>query len=229
MSHATNLVATRQALHAVAEHVLSTALQAATGRIGLRAAPGGFTTPPFGDAPDRLRLDGVELVVEQGGSASRHELTTLGAAAAAAEVDLGHWHDLYPAATPADADFALIVDPAEATLLADWFALADAGLARVRADTAADNPSIAQLWPEHFDLAIVVRQCNVGASPGDRQHPEPYLYLGPFDPAPFVAAGGFWNEPFGASLPWRPKLDVDEAVSFWHEGLARLGAATSPA
>src|SRR5215213_6204333 len=106
MSHAAALVATRHALHAVAEHVLSAALHGATGRIGLRAAPGGLATPPFGEGPDRLRLDGVELVVERGDAASRHALTTLGAAAAAAEVDLDRWHGLYPAATPADPDLA---------------------------------------------------------------------------------------------------------------------------
>ena len=41
------LVPTRLGLHALAEHVLSAARHATTGRIGLVPSPGGFATPPF--------------------------------------------------------------------------------------------------------------------------------------------------------------------------------------
>lgn len=201
------------ALHTVAEHVLAPARFAATGHIGLRPAPGGIGTGELGEA--QLRLDGVDLVVERGAAASRHPLTTLGAAAAAAEVDLDGWHGLYPAATPADPTTALVADPTAAATLAAWFALADDGLGAITTEPAT-------LWPEHFDLAVVVAECNLGASPGDVAHPEPYLYVGPFAPGPYVAENEFWNEPFGASRPWRLDLDLDEAVAFWREGLARL-------
>jgi hypothetical protein len=40
---------TLESLHALAEHVVAAALYAETGRIGLRVAPGGFSTPPFND------------------------------------------------------------------------------------------------------------------------------------------------------------------------------------
>ncbi len=226
MSRLANLVATRTSLHAVAEHVLSTARHAATGRIGLRASPGGVATPPFGEPPQRLAVDGVDLVVLRGEAASRHELTTLGAAAAAAEVDLGSWHGLYRAATPADPDLHLLVDRDAARVIAGWFALTDRALAEVAEAHRDQDSSEAQPWPEHFDLALSVGRCNLGGSPGDAAHPEPYLYVGPWDPAPYVAAGGFWNEPFGASLPWRADLTVAHAVAFFTESLAQ--GARSP-
>ncbi len=222
MSRLANLVATRTALHAVAEHVLSMARYAATGRIGLRSSAGGFATPPFGEPAQRLAVDAVEMVVHRGEAASRHELTTLGVAAAAAEVDLASWHGLYSAATPADPDLDLLVDRDAAQVIADWFALTERALAEVAEAHRAKEPSDAQLWPEHFDLALSVGTCTLGGSSGDAMHPEPYLYVGPWDPPREVGAGGFWNEPFGASLPWGADLGVPDAVAFFTDGLARL-------
>ena len=52
------------------------------------------------------------------------------------------------------------------------------------------------LWPEHFDIAIesgpeaLGRRANYGASPGDEQHPEPYLYVGPWQDQ---GGGELWN------------------------------------
>ena len=51
---------------------------------------------------------------------------------------------------------------------------------------------------------------NLGASPGDGFHAEPYLYVGPWGPHR-PGAPGFWNAPFGAVLGWgleRPTRDV---------------------
>jgi hypothetical protein len=46
--------------------------------------------------------------------------------------------------------------------------------------------SEAQLWPEHFDVAVVVeldgQQAYVGFSPGDTVVSEPYVYVAPHDP-----------------------------------------------
>ena len=51
-----------------------------------------------------------------------------------------------------------------------------------------DDPTEAQLWPEHFDLALSIGpdggRANVGASPGDADHDAPYLYVGPWEPRP---------------------------------------------
>ena len=77
------------------------------------------------------------------------------------------------------------------------------------------------LWPEHFDVATTIGEINFGGSPGDEAHPLPYLYVGPWslpdgdDP--------FWNEPFGASAPADPSLDVDMALGFFESGRTHLG------
>ena len=53
------------------------------------------------------------------------------------------------------------------------------------------------LWPEHFDLGITAGPINYGASPGDAQVADPYLYVGPHDGPP-PGDPAFWNAPFGA-------------------------------
>src|SRR5262249_29888317 len=80
--------ATRDALHAVAEQVVSAAYFHATSHIGLRPAPRGFGTPVFGDN-ERVRVDATALVHERAGVSRRHELTTLQTAAAFVGVPLG--------------------------------------------------------------------------------------------------------------------------------------------
>ena len=62
--------ATREALHALAEHVLAPARYRADGHIGLVPTPGGFGTPTFGEG-ERVRVEGVELVHERPGSTRR--------------------------------------------------------------------------------------------------------------------------------------------------------------
>src|SRR6478736_4595501 len=73
------LVATTHALHTVAEQVLAAELHRHTGRIGLRATPGGFGTPWFEaeGVRQRVRVEGTELVVEQDTDHRRAPLTTV--------------------------------------------------------------------------------------------------------------------------------------------------------
>jgi hypothetical protein len=62
---------TRDALHRLAEDVVSPARVRATGNeIALEATPGGFGTPPFPDG-GRVRVEGTELVYE--GTGARRE------------------------------------------------------------------------------------------------------------------------------------------------------------
>ena len=189
--------ATRDALHAVAEWVLASARFAAEGRIGLRATPDGFGTPPLPDGR-QLRVAGTDLVVESDGALALTRLESLGDAASAGGVPPRTHPDVYEATT-AWTDEPLHIDRDAARCLADWFAFTASVLDEFRAECA--EPSEIQLWPEHFDLAMDVAgrasRVNVGGSPGDEGHPLPYLYLGPWtldldDP--------LWNEPFGASL-----------------------------
>jgi hypothetical protein len=75
----------------------------------------------------------------------------------------------------------LDVDPEAAAALAEWYAFGDEVLRALGGEPV--------LWPEHFDIAIVIGQANYGFSPGDEAHSEPYAYVGPFDPV----EGELWN------------------------------------
>jgi hypothetical protein len=75
--------ATREALHRVAEQVLSPARVAATGHeIALQVTPGGFGTPPFPDGGG-ARVDGTELVVRDAAGTERRTALDVDATAAA--------------------------------------------------------------------------------------------------------------------------------------------------
>jgi hypothetical protein len=218
--------ATRTSLHALAEHVLSTARYQATGRIGLRRTPGGFGTPPFESTHGarRLRVDGAELVAEDDRGERRSAITTLRSAGAFAEIEPGAPADVYTPATPLDLDVVLVVDADAARRLADWYALTDQALERLRTECADEDPAPVQLWPEHFDLATTIAEVNYGGSPGDDAHPSPYLYVGPFRPP--APDGEFWNERFGASVPASAIGSADDALAFFRAGRQRLRALT---
>lgn len=230
VDHPDALVTTRLAWHTVAEHVSAAARHAATSRIGLRVTHGGFATPPFGVEGGERQLLVVldELVVRDQAGERSIPLTTIRAAAEFVGITPGMPADVYPPATRLDLDAPLEIDQKEAGRLADWFALGNEALEVFRAEHAAEDPSITELWPEHFDLSTSIAfgsgddadGVNVGASPGDDAHAAPYLYVGPWKPR----EGDFWNEPFGASRPWNQIANVDDALSFFREGYQRARA-----
>ena len=227
------LAATRDGLHRVAEHVLAGALYAASGEIGLVPAPAGFRTPSFGPDGRFLAVDGTELVV--GGAtttttARRSALTTIRAAAEFAGVTPGAPAQVYQPATPLDPDAPLMIDPQAARLLAEWYQLGAQALKRFAAEVPGDQPSPAVLWPEHFDVGITAAAINYGASPGDGQIADPYLYVSPHDGPP-PGDPAFWNAPFGAARTFRQIGTVAEAAAFFRDGRARAlvaAAATTP-
>jgi hypothetical protein len=226
-SDADPFTVTRLAWQALAEHVLAAARHAATGRIGLRPAPGGFATPSFpsGDGPRTVAVAGGELVVVDDRGARRAPITTLRAAGELAEVEPGAPADVYTPSTPLALDAPLVVDGAAAAEIARLFAVVGEALDSLRAEAGAGGADAgaegeAQLWPEHFDLALVLDEVNYGGSPGDEQHPRPYLYVGPWQPPD--PDGGFWNEPFGASTGFSPSTGTDDVAAFFAEGRRRL-------
>lgn len=182
--------ATREALHLVAEQLVAPARKP-DNEIALQATPGGFGTPPFEWEGEKcqVRVDGAELVVRRGDEEKRERLTTI---AAGAEL-IGH--DLFPGGAPTDT-VQLEIDPAAAEQLGRWYALADAVLEQLRSDWSGDDPSEANLWPEHFDLAIEAgsekdgSRANYGFSADDAEHEEPYLYVGPWSGK---ASGELWQ------------------------------------
>jgi hypothetical protein len=216
-------VTTRNALHAVAEWVLASARFSVEGRIGLCATPDGFGTPRLPDGR-QLRVAGTDLVVESEGALALTRLESLGDAATAAGVEQRTHPDVYEATT-AWTDEPLDIDRDGARCLADWFAFTASVLEEFRVD--ANEPSEIQLWPEHFDLAMDVAgrgsRVNVGGSPGDDDHPLPYLYVGPWS---FGGDDPFWNEPFGASLGYDQLVAASDprqtALSFLRSGVERV-------
>ena len=201
--------------------------------------PGGFGSPWFPAAGEdggderRIRVDGLDLVVEErtddGPHFARHEpITTLRAAGTFVGVEPGA-PDVYQAVTPLDLDAPLPIDATAAAELASFLATVDHALHALRTelDGGHATPDHAiTLWPEHFDLATAIDEVNYGGSPADGEHTEPYLYIGPWSPP--AVDGGFWNEPFGASVTDATHVTSDAAIAFYREGrrrLAELGRA----
>jgi hypothetical protein len=222
--------ATRDAWHAVAEQVVCRARHRATGRIGLRVTAGGFGTPFYGD-DEQVRVEGTDVVVTRGSAERRAPITTLGAAADLVGPDLGVGvpAQLFTPSSDGDPARALPVDETAAGALADWYGLVTCALAQLRIERADASPSLIQLWPEHFDVAVELgdearkTRANFGGSPGDDAHPLPYLYVGPWDAAGIDRGDSFWNEPFGASMPYTDVRDRDGALAFLRAGAARVG------
>jgi hypothetical protein len=97
-----------------------------------------------------------------------------------------------------------------------------------------------QLWPEHFDLAVEIgaeragARAGYGASPGDDEHAEPYLYVAPWgdvsEREELFQASAFK----GAELPYRELLRAadarsghaqrERALAFFNERLTALTA-----
>lgn len=219
--------ATREALRAVACYAVSPARRARSGRIGLRPVGGGFGTPPFEDG-SQIVVHGNELAWAPGDSES---LTTIRAAAVFLRIepspDPGVGHDLPPYAP----DDALAIDDQASLDLGAWYAfgqqLIDSELTSFPSGAVIGE---AQIWPEHFDLALTVEletgtPVNVGFSPGDSFNASPYVYVGPHN---FAGGAGdeYWNAPFGAYLPYDRLLAAEDpagsAVAFIVEGLSSV-------
>jgi hypothetical protein len=210
------LVQTREELHRLAEHVVSPARAAANGKIGLRYTFCGFGTPFF--SKDRqVRVEDMRLVLESGKDQNRAPLGSLAEAAAFVGVELGK-----DAETPVEPrDEPLQVDPAAAALIADWYGFVTSVLEQLRAEAGPElEASRVQLWPEHFDISAEFgsetdgERAGFGGSPGDALHPEPYLYVVPWDPE--KAVGESWNSVGfkGAELSYAELLAAPDQREF---------------
>jgi hypothetical protein len=209
-------VSTRFGLHCVAEHVIAKARYVDDGEIRLTAFPGGFATPLL-SGRRRVRVDGADIVIDDDDGARRDPLTTVGQAAGFVGVEPGFPNEVYAPATPFLPDAPLNIDVTSAESLAAWYGFTATVLDDFAREIADGNPSQLILWPEHFDQAFYtededeLRRANYGASPGDDAHPEPYLYVGPWQTP---VADRFWNA-----------SSFDGAVL----SIADLAASTDPA
>jgi hypothetical protein len=206
-----SFAATREALHRVAEELVAPARKPHN-EIALRQTPAGFGTPEFEFEGRRtqVRVAGPDLVLTADGDERRVTLTTLAAGGAL----LGP--ELLPDGIPDDRT-PLEIDPEAAERLADFYAFARGALESLRGELPEDaQPSEINLWPEHFDIAFEAgpqpagQRANYGGSPGDEDHPEPYLYVGPWTAA---VEGELWNARgfTGAELGYEELLGAGDA------------------
>jgi hypothetical protein len=186
--------ATRKALHRIAEEIVS-AERMPENEIALRYTRGGYGTPFFehDGAECQVRVEHGELVRQRNAEELREPIAG--------------------------------VDPASATALGDFYGFACSVLEYERAEEGDEDPSLVQLWPEHFDIAFELgfedhgQRANYGASPGDADHDEPYLYVGPWDTS---VSGEIWNATGfpGAELTYSELLAAPDqrraALDFFH-------------
>lgn len=196
------LLATRRALHGVAELVLAGPQYDRSGTIRLRVTPGGFGTV----SEPELRFRHGQ-VVGPGGEVAV-DGRTAAQVAAAVGVEPRPLHDLYSGGPGIPVDEVLQVDGEQAARLTDAFAVGQEALSAL---APGEDPVI---WPEHFDIGVTVDEVNYGVSPGDDFSPGPYAYVGPWS----VPQGDFWNAPFGAFRPLTEEATVEDLLTFFQAG-----------
>ncbi|NIH88425.1 hypothetical protein [Amycolatopsis granulosa] len=200
------MVPTRRSLHGIAELLLAGPQFRAGHGIRLRITPGGFATT---GEPD-LRLDGDLLVAgAQRIPVAGRRYADLGAEAG---VQAGAPAGAYAGGSGVRPDEEVRLDPEPARLILHAFAEGEEAL---RAFAPAVPPV---LWPEHFDLAVVVDEATYGICAGDAHLPEPYAYVRPHRPR----TGPFWTAPFGAARPLRELGGTAEIHRFFADGRAAL-------
>lgn len=229
----TGFAEARADLNRLGFYVLSPARREATGKIALRYTAGGFGTPFFGD-DIQIRVEGTDLVRQQGDTVTYSPMTTLAAAAKLVGVTLDPASgDDVDVPSLDDPDRALAVNADHIAFIAQWFGFATAALEELRlAGGPDDDVTRVQLWAEHFDPGVelgnsdTATRATYGGSPGDSGHPEPYLY---------VAAWGevdrndpYWNDDAfsGASISYADLRAADDpttaAIQFLRTGFDKL-------
>ena len=224
------------ALHRLAMAVVAPARHQANGKFGLRWVRGGFGTPYFGD-DNQIRVIGNQLLIERAGEVESIEITTLEAAAAAIgssiDVDIATEGDSPPIGAQ---DEQLAIDPDHAGIISEWWGLGTAALEMVRNDPATVDPGRVQLWPGHFDIGVEFgsedARASFGASPGDHNSAEPYLYISAWwpdrlslEPSDFWNATAFTGATLSASNLVGVADPVEAAVAFYTQGRDQLAAA----
>ena len=200
------LAATRRRLHGIGECLMAGPQRRAGGRFTLRVTPGGFATT----GRPALRLEGTDVVVDE----SRRVAVAgkFSELADALGVDFGPPPDAYPDGSEASPGEDTTLNGAAAKVIQDWYLRSDAAL---RVLAPRQTPI---LWPEHFDVAIVLDETSYGASPGDGFHAMPYAYVS----TSTHDDSDFWDAPFGAVRNHELMRSVDDLVTFWRTAQSLL-------
>lgn len=224
-----HLAETRDALHQLAFFAVSPTRYKAMGRMGLKATPGGFGTPEF---DGRIaRVEGDLLVHEQSGNVATQTITTVREAAKfyGIEYEEEWFADFHDPLKAGDPDAKLAVDRDASVAIGAWFEFGFDVLNELRTHgTSEDDVSEVQLWPEHFDPATELgdydkaQRASFGASPGDGDNPEPYLYVASWSDVD--RSNSYWNNTTfnGASIGYADLVASDDpkgrAIDFLLEG-----------
>lgn len=219
---------TRDQMHQIAFYAIAPARYSSEGRMGLKATPGGFGTPEFDGRVARVEAN--LLVYEQQGNIATQTIGTIRAAAEffGHEYDPEWYTDFRDPLPPMDPDRPLKIEAAPALALGDWFRFGFELLTELQSQvTRDDDMSECQLWPEHFDAAIEMgseekgRRASYGASPGDKDHLEPYLYVSAW--SEIDSSEQFWNDRYfnGSSLPFVELAEAADPVRAGLEFLTR--------
>jgi hypothetical protein len=227
---------TREALHQIAFFAVSPARYRSHGRMGLTATPGGYGSPEFDGRV--VRVEGALLVDTQNDNVATQTITTIRAASEFFGNDYeAEWFpDFHDPLSPSDPDQQLEVDDAAGRAIGDWFKFGVDALNELRTHgKEGDDVSEVQLWPEHFDPATELgdyekgQRASFGASPGDGNHPEPYLYVASWSDVD--RSNAFWNEESfnGGSLTYQEIIASsdphDLALQFLVDGYRILHAS----
>ncbi len=228
-----DFASTREALHQVAYFAVSPARYRAVGRMGLRATHHGFGTPQFDGRVARVEDD--LLVFEDGENVATSAITSIREAARffGGDYEPRWFTDFHDPLPPMDPDVVLAIDRDSAAALGDWFSFGFIALERLMEEGGPeDDVSEPQLWPEHFDAAIELgdassgRRASYGASPGDADHDQPYLYVAAWSDVD--RGNAFWNDfAFnGASIAYSSLLAGSDpmgvALDFYARGRQAL-------
>jgi hypothetical protein len=205
-----DLVATRNSLHALAELLLAGPQHKLTGRLVLEVKPNGFGTI----LEPELTITGTELITRTGRSIPL-DGRTIAEVAEDAGVVPHALDDVYSDGSDLDEHHVLTIHARAAAEIIDAFSRGDAALAAFAPDETR------ALWPEHFDIGVSRNEVNYGVSPGDSFLGVPYAYVGPWSRNGLTDP--YWNAPFGAA---RPVAEIDDLADFFAEGEAL--AVTGP-
>ncbi|MEZ5245349.1 MAG: hypothetical protein R2707_09660 [Acidimicrobiales bacterium] len=224
----------RDGYHRLAYGVVAEARRLTNTKFGLRFTRGGFGTPFFGD-DEQVRIEHGRLVHQRRDSADSIAITTLRAAADFLGIEPGTDAAEHDSPSLGDLDADLGATPATGAFLAAWFGFAWSALEELRLTDGAVDVDRTQLWPGHFDPAIAMGRAETGgratygASPGDADHDEPYLYVGAWGDVD--RTDPYWNETAfnGASMSYAELRAADDqlatAIEFFRGGHRRLAPA----
>jgi hypothetical protein len=223
-------VETVVAVNQIAFFAIAPARYTANGKVGLRYTYRGFGTPFFGNY-EQVRIEADQLVVQERDSVRNTVITTTRAATEFIGVPYqGTWGPKWQdPPTPTDPDQELKVDIGAVAIASNIIGFAFSVLEQLRYESLTQEPSRVQLWPEHFDAAVEIgdadrgRRAAFGVSPGYAAHPEPFVYVSPWEKSNLDDP--YWNAAFfgGSILEYSQLLRAEDqrqtALEFLSQGL----------